>query len=385
MPRRESKRSPERANAPYSKDFFISYTQADRGWAEWVAWELQEAGYSCVYQAQDFAPSQSFMQRMRQAVTEARHTVAILSDDYLSSEYAGAELDAALTADPRGLRAKLIPVRVAACTPDDLLKSRIHIDLVGKDQKRARRDLLSGIEAVRATMSPVGALRFPDAPMFPGADAAGAPARTTTVRRAGRSVPALFVGMEIGRGLDLQGQFRGVRSVLRGATKAGPFRLVGRFDATAESLPDLLTDERPEIVHFSGNQSGGRILIRSESGGVTTVPARALAGLLQSLDGAVRLAIVDTCDSLPCAQEVAETVDLALGVKGKPFDEDAIAFYLVFYKALAAGFSVHAAFGQAKAAHGIRGVRRDETPHLCVRKGVDPRLVDFGRGPARGA
>jgi hypothetical protein len=26
-------------------DFFISYTQADRAWAEWIAWALEEAGY----------------------------------------------------------------------------------------------------------------------------------------------------------------------------------------------------------------------------------------------------------------------------------------------------------------------------------------------------
>ena len=103
-----------------TKDFFISYTKADRDWAEWVAWELQEAGYTCIIQAWHFAPSQSFVQRMRQALVETRHLVAILSNEYLASEFAGAELDAALAADPRGLRAKLIPIRVKPCTPDEL-------------------------------------------------------------------------------------------------------------------------------------------------------------------------------------------------------------------------------------------------------------------------
>jgi hypothetical protein len=26
------------------RDFFISYTGADRRWAEWIAWQLEEAG-----------------------------------------------------------------------------------------------------------------------------------------------------------------------------------------------------------------------------------------------------------------------------------------------------------------------------------------------------
>ena len=30
------------------KDFFISYNKADKAWAEWIAWELEEAGYKSV-------------------------------------------------------------------------------------------------------------------------------------------------------------------------------------------------------------------------------------------------------------------------------------------------------------------------------------------------
>ena len=34
-----------------SKDFFVSYSGADRAWAEWIAWVLEEAGYTVVLQA----------------------------------------------------------------------------------------------------------------------------------------------------------------------------------------------------------------------------------------------------------------------------------------------------------------------------------------------
>jgi TIR domain len=36
------------------KDFFISYSHADHRWAEWIAWQLEEAGYSTILQAWDF-------------------------------------------------------------------------------------------------------------------------------------------------------------------------------------------------------------------------------------------------------------------------------------------------------------------------------------------
>ena len=362
-----------------TKDFFISYTKADRDWAEWVAWELQEAGYTCIIQAWHFAPSQSFMQRMRQALVETRHLVAILSNEYLASEFAGAELDAALAADPRGLRAKLIPIRVKPCTPDELIRSRIYIDLVGKKPAQARSDLLLGIAAARATATPADSVKFDSPPHFPGAEPTAANESGQPVSTTRSDVKLLFIGMDIGRGLNLRGQYRQIRAVLEGSRKAGPFRMKAVFDATAETLPDLLTENLPSIVHFSGNQSGGRILLRSVAGGVTTIPAAALAGLLQSLDRAVRLAIIDTCDSLPCAREIVGSVDLAMGVKGKPYDDDATAFYCRFYKALAAGLSVGAAFGQARAEHRFKGMPTSETPQLCARKGLDLSTVSFRR------
>lgn len=365
-----------------AKDFFVSYTRSDQEWAKWVAWELQEAGYTCTIQAWDFVPGQSFIQRMRQALVDTRHLVAILSEQYLASEFAGAELDAALASDPRGLRAKLIPVRVEPCTPDELIRSRIYIDLVGKDPTQARSDLLAGISAARATVTPEDSVRFDAPPKFPGSSIKPDAMPASPSLRC-QEVKVLFVGMDVGRGLNLRVQYRQIRSILSNSHNAGPFSTTAVFDANAESLPDLLTKHLPTIVHFSGNQSGGRILLPSAEGGVTTIPARALAGLLQSLDGAVRLAIIDTCDSLPCAREIVGSVDLAMGVKGKPYDEDAIAFYCGFYKALAAGLSMSAAVGQAQAAHKFREVPRTETPQLCVRRGVDSTAISFRRD-ARG-
>jgi hypothetical protein len=43
------------ANGPTSKrDFFISFNKADRAWATWIAWVLEEAGYSVFFQDWDF-------------------------------------------------------------------------------------------------------------------------------------------------------------------------------------------------------------------------------------------------------------------------------------------------------------------------------------------
>ena len=32
------------------KDFFISYSKTDQEWAEWIAWQLEQANYSIAHE-----------------------------------------------------------------------------------------------------------------------------------------------------------------------------------------------------------------------------------------------------------------------------------------------------------------------------------------------
>ena len=62
------------------KDFFISYNRTDRAWAEWIAWQLEEAGYTVIVQAWDFRPSTNFKAEMHRALQAAtRKAVAELT------------------------------------------------------------------------------------------------------------------------------------------------------------------------------------------------------------------------------------------------------------------------------------------------------------------
>ena len=82
-----------RSNSSSSHDrFFISYTGVDRAWAEWIAWQLQEAGYTIVLQAWDFRPSTNFVQAMHEAASEAERTIAVLSPDWKQSDWTEREL-----------------------------------------------------------------------------------------------------------------------------------------------------------------------------------------------------------------------------------------------------------------------------------------------------
>jgi hypothetical protein len=104
------------------KDFLISYNKADSRWAVWIAWELEEAGFSTVFQAWDFRPGSNFVLEMDRAAKEAQRTIAVLSPDYLNAEFTKPEWAAAFKADPTGRDRRLIPVRVRDCQPEGLLE-----------------------------------------------------------------------------------------------------------------------------------------------------------------------------------------------------------------------------------------------------------------------
>jgi tetratricopeptide (TPR) repeat protein len=145
-------------------DFFISYAHADRTWAEWIAWQLEEAGYTTVLQAWDFTAGSDWASEMQRAMTSARRTIAVLSSNYLQSLYGEAEWRAAFASDPTGERGLLVPVRVENLRPPGLLQTRVYIDLVGLSQADAASRLLESVRRDRTRAKPERPPSFPGAP-----------------------------------------------------------------------------------------------------------------------------------------------------------------------------------------------------------------------------
>jgi tetratricopeptide (TPR) repeat protein len=158
-----------------TKDFFISYTSADREWAEWIAWQLIQNSYEVVIQAWDFRPGMNFIEQMNTALAECKATIGVLSSAYLRSSYGRAEWTAAFLHGPSE-QPRLLCVRIEDVEPPPLLRPWIYIDLVGLDAEEARNALLSGIQRgpVRPSMEPQypgmakASVPFRGRPPFPG-------------------------------------------------------------------------------------------------------------------------------------------------------------------------------------------------------------------------
>ena len=158
-------------------DFFVSYTQKDRAWAEWIAWTLEEDHHRVLIQAWDFVPGTNWIQSMQAGVRDADRTIAVLSQEYLRSVFASAEWQAAWAGDPGGAVRKLLPVRVGDCPREGLLAGVTGIDVFGQSEAAAKARLRRMVsEAMAGRAKPGGAPAFPGAgravpraARFPGA------------------------------------------------------------------------------------------------------------------------------------------------------------------------------------------------------------------------
>lgn len=152
------------------RDFFISYTRVDESWATWIAWLLEEAGYSVFIQTWDIVPGDNFVAKMQEAMTQTHNTIAVLSEDYPKSPYAEDEWTYAIT------RRALVPVRVRPYVPAGFFATTVYVDIVGCDEQDARTAILGAFSA-RTNLSggipgtpPAPERRKPTRPPpFPGA------------------------------------------------------------------------------------------------------------------------------------------------------------------------------------------------------------------------
>jgi TIR domain len=156
-------------------DFFISYTQSDTPWAEWVAWTLEAANYTVVFQAWDFRIGGNFVLDMHDAILTADRTLALLSTRYLAKPYPQPEWAAAFAQDPTSRSRTLIPIRLEPVIPPGLLKQIVYVDLFDCDEPIAQQRLLNSVQTGR--MKPDRPPQFPGQVVsspkpFPGKSAA---------------------------------------------------------------------------------------------------------------------------------------------------------------------------------------------------------------------
>src|SRR3954463_8658601 len=151
-------------------DSFISHAGRDTGWAEWLAWQLQQAGYTVELDVWDWTPGEDFVVRMETALEGADRLLAVCTEAYFSSPFGGAELRAAF-AGSAAAEGRIVPVLVEPVTLPSLYALLIHLDLSGLDEAAAgarRRARLAGVRPASPPPFPHRDAEPSDRPRFAG-------------------------------------------------------------------------------------------------------------------------------------------------------------------------------------------------------------------------
>jgi hypothetical protein len=172
--------------------------------------------------------------------------------------------------------------------------------------------------------------------------------------------------------LLLDEEVRSIREKVRGAEHRDRLLFDVRWAVRPDDLLQALNETPPQVVHFSGHGGSNGLILVGKDGKGHTVDAAVLKRLFTTFRGDIRVVVLNACYSRPQAEAIAEAVGCAIGTLGQISDEAAIAFATSFYRAIAFGRSVQAAYDQGCTALALNHVDAAEYPELVTRPGVDP-------------
>jgi hypothetical protein len=190
------------------------------------------------------------------------------------------------------------------------------------------------------------------------------------------------VGGSAGR-LMLDEEVRRMRATVRAADFGNAVEFDVHWATRPGDLLQAMNEVTAEVVHFSGHGGTSGLVLVAENRQPCPVDAEALARLFSAFPAGIRVVVLNACLSLPQAQAIAGVVGCAIGTSGEISDEAAVTFAGAFYRGIAFGRSVGAAFDQARAELGMSHPGEAGLPRLVSRPGVDPaRLVLIPGGSA---
>ncbi|MER6179315.1 FxSxx-COOH system tetratricopeptide repeat protein [Streptomyces sp. NPDC001652] len=160
--------APESSYPPPDGNLYISYAGPDRAWAEWVAWQLQDAGYTVELDVWHWRAGDDLVGRTNRALERGR-VVALCSEAYFEPGRYTADEWSAVTA----ARGRFVPVRLDDVVVPPILSGLLAPNLSGLGEEEARAALLQAVG---------GPHRPPSMPEFPGG---------TRARRSSASGPRL--------------------------------------------------------------------------------------------------------------------------------------------------------------------------------------------------
>jgi hypothetical protein len=113
----------------YQYDIFISYSHRDRVWVkDELMPRLENAGLKVCIDYRDFKYGLASQINMEEAAKNSRHTIAVLTQKWVDSDWSQFEALTATLKDPVGRQQRLIPLLREDCSIPDRIQLRTYAD-----------------------------------------------------------------------------------------------------------------------------------------------------------------------------------------------------------------------------------------------------------------
>src|SRR2546425_11147586 len=175
--------------------------------------------------------------------------------------------------------------------------------------------------------------------------------------------------------LAIDEEMHAIEQKLRAAEHRDVLVFQSAWAVRPDDLLQLLNQHKPDIVHFSGHGSGEGLSLAGIDGIERLVTTRALKALFTTLQGNIRLVVLNACHSREQAHALVEIIDCVIGMKESIHDKAATVFGSSFYRAIGFGRSLQEAFEQGITSLLLEGIAEEDIPELLVKEGVDAKKV----------
>lgn len=152
--------------------------------------------------------------------------------------------------------------------------------------------------------------------------------------------------------LDLEAEPGRVRDQLRASVWRDQVEFVERGGITPEQLVELVSEVRPDILHFSGHGADGGIVLRDHADGHQVLRAGSLQRILEQRS--IRLLVLNCCYSSELARIALLSVRTVVGTLDAIRDDHAMSFSAALYRRLGDGVPLRDAFKDAQDAVAAR-------------------------------
>ena len=120
----------------FKYDVFISYSHVNEDWVEHTLLKtLEDAGLRACIDFRDFAIGRPAIINMQDAAMQSRHTILVMTEAWIKSEWTLFESLLTRTKDPTGLTQRTIPLRLERVDLPDFISMLTWVDFTREDRR----------------------------------------------------------------------------------------------------------------------------------------------------------------------------------------------------------------------------------------------------------